>query len=583
MASKTMSKLIKYSKAGTKPPIYLAGSFSTPPWEVQEMVATQCENSEYKFTKEVQVEEGKDYQYKFRLGDGDWWVLDEDAPTVTDDIGNRNNHFSVPIRTQDSMDQELSDKVAGAAERSSVPVTVLEKAGGDPKHGDDFGPEATASRKVAHEKRAADADPDFVVVKEEENITDESDVAAQVADSAVLLDKEASTPPVSDDVAGRTGLRRLSNTPIQDVARIAAEVAQSAASLDKDDQDENEMDDKQKVQREAYPPIPESEDMSSGYNTPAQDRVPLFSHECCSPPSDDEPEEHDQAPHIEIHNEDGDPPIDVNDPTLEEFPCDRDLVLEKVRTLETSLDADRTSFDGTASSPVVGFNYKGERIEISPPPSSVLRTPDMSPSLDSIMEESGEKEDLPSLPSREGSEEGNEKEAGHSIFQKQKDKQPDSPPADNTLTNMPSPQPLKTVDGVDEVIEPLVSSEETAANLSRRGFSGDISTASGQNIIVSTASLNSTTVEKMIGGADGIAHDTAESTAIIAENGNSELKSRRQQATPPIDSSHSLSSSSSQRSSKHESRNALKHFCRLTWVDWLGGAVMKLCGGRHHT
>jgi hypothetical protein len=33
------------------------------------------------FTKEVSVQEGRQYQYKFRLGEGEWWVLNEEAPT----------------------------------------------------------------------------------------------------------------------------------------------------------------------------------------------------------------------------------------------------------------------------------------------------------------------------------------------------------------------------------------------------------------------------------------------------------------------------------------------------------------------
>ena len=71
---------VKYSKPGTIPPIYLAGSFSS--WEPQEMQYTTDANNEHEFFKEVEVEQGKEYQYKFRLGHvGDWWILNEDSPT----------------------------------------------------------------------------------------------------------------------------------------------------------------------------------------------------------------------------------------------------------------------------------------------------------------------------------------------------------------------------------------------------------------------------------------------------------------------------------------------------------------------
>ena len=70
--------VISYSNPGTKPPIYLAGSFCD--WQPQEMRHTIDGQGEYTFTKEVEVKGGKEYQYKFRVGEGDWWLLNEDQP-----------------------------------------------------------------------------------------------------------------------------------------------------------------------------------------------------------------------------------------------------------------------------------------------------------------------------------------------------------------------------------------------------------------------------------------------------------------------------------------------------------------------
>ncbi|KAH9210779.1 hypothetical protein DL95DRAFT_196144 [Leptodontidium sp. 2 PMI_412] len=97
MAPKTVSVSVKYSKPGTQPPIYLAGSFSDPAWQPQEMQYTTDASNEHEFFKEVYVEQGKEYQYKFRIGPGDWWILNEDSPTGTDDAGNRNNVLTVPV------------------------------------------------------------------------------------------------------------------------------------------------------------------------------------------------------------------------------------------------------------------------------------------------------------------------------------------------------------------------------------------------------------------------------------------------------------------------------------------------------
>jgi len=80
MTSAKVTAKITYSKSGTQPPVYLAGTFSTPAWEPMEMEYT-TEGEEHEFFKEVLVDQNEEYQYKFRIGLGDWWVLNEEAPT----------------------------------------------------------------------------------------------------------------------------------------------------------------------------------------------------------------------------------------------------------------------------------------------------------------------------------------------------------------------------------------------------------------------------------------------------------------------------------------------------------------------
>lgn len=79
--SNQTSVVIEYSKPGAEPPIYVAGSFSS--WQPLQMDVTDDGEHGRKFTKQLEVEEGKEYQYKFRLGDGNWWELDESGPTGT--------------------------------------------------------------------------------------------------------------------------------------------------------------------------------------------------------------------------------------------------------------------------------------------------------------------------------------------------------------------------------------------------------------------------------------------------------------------------------------------------------------------
>jgi hypothetical protein len=54
------------------------------------MTHIKNEQGEYQFSKTFAAEEGE-YQYKLRLGPGDWWVCDDSKPKVDDGTGNQNN------------------------------------------------------------------------------------------------------------------------------------------------------------------------------------------------------------------------------------------------------------------------------------------------------------------------------------------------------------------------------------------------------------------------------------------------------------------------------------------------------------
>lgn len=67
---------LSYSSPGLCPPVYVITSMSEPAWEPVEMNFTQKEDGHFDFYKEFDPEEGQ-HQYKYRLGPGDWWALDE--------------------------------------------------------------------------------------------------------------------------------------------------------------------------------------------------------------------------------------------------------------------------------------------------------------------------------------------------------------------------------------------------------------------------------------------------------------------------------------------------------------------------
>ena len=70
---------LTYRKQGTIPPVFVAGSFSEPPWEAQELVQDGEEGSG-SFSRTFSITPGI-YQYKYRLGTGDWWAIDETQET----------------------------------------------------------------------------------------------------------------------------------------------------------------------------------------------------------------------------------------------------------------------------------------------------------------------------------------------------------------------------------------------------------------------------------------------------------------------------------------------------------------------
>jgi hypothetical protein len=114
--------IITYSSPGLQPPVYVTTSLSDPQWDLLEMGCSESPGGEWEFTKTFSAAEGE-YQYKFRLGPGDWWVCDESKPTVDDGFGARNNVLVVedvvPARKQ-AADEPVDDEEA-AFEAPTMP------------------------------------------------------------------------------------------------------------------------------------------------------------------------------------------------------------------------------------------------------------------------------------------------------------------------------------------------------------------------------------------------------------------------------------------------------------------------------
>ncbi len=114
---------VEYSSPGLQPPVYVFTNLSEPQWEPVEMQLEKKADGGSKFTKSFEVEEGE-YQYKFRLGPGDWWACDESKAMVDDGSGNKNNLVAVkpePVKPQTPMPEQPKQDNKGLTPVASQP------------------------------------------------------------------------------------------------------------------------------------------------------------------------------------------------------------------------------------------------------------------------------------------------------------------------------------------------------------------------------------------------------------------------------------------------------------------------------
>ncbi|OCT44122.1 hypothetical protein CLCR_00694 [Cladophialophora carrionii] len=247
-----VSTTITFENDNVQPPVFIAGGFTE--WAPIEMTyeATAADGSiKNVFSYKAELEPGE-YQYKFRLGPGDWWVLDESAQKATDELGNVNNVLSVAaeerkapsqpqaetiptppahvLNTEDAYIMEDDTKVDGSAdhEQSAQPYPPPEEV--VPKLADSHAPEqpaigaqklSTETEKQAQSVKQAgketpeigtprnDSIPDFAPPPYSVSATgavQESDDKVQVAPVAEALPQKLPSKPaaVEDESEGKT-------------------------------------------------------------------------------------------------------------------------------------------------------------------------------------------------------------------------------------------------------------------------------------------------------------------------------------------------------------------------------------------
>ncbi|KAM0346874.1 hypothetical protein ACHAPU_005214 [Fusarium lateritium] len=308
---------VTYKKDGTSAPVFIAGSFSDPPWQLQEMICATGQDGEHIFQSKVMLEPEQDYQFKLRLGHDNWWVLAEDYPTATDDSGNENNVLRAPHKPteEQAAPAGIDAPAINAAQSASAPTEM--------NNADESVANSTVPM-LAHESFGDDTKEDTKEDTEENN-------------APLLAHESFGNDPQEEDAEG-------SSAPL-----FAHE------SLGNDTKEEDTDDFKA--------PLLAHESLGDDTREDAEDmKMPLFAHECLGAYDFEEQAEHDLAPiaggsprqngnaksqHDKVAN------IDVNDPTLENFPSERGSILDAIRTIQTHLGEDQTHLDDIPSSPRV--------------------------------------------------------------------------------------------------------------------------------------------------------------------------------------------------------------------------------------
>jgi hypothetical protein len=357
---------LEYSAAGLQPPVYVFTSLSDPQWQAVEMDTEKKDNGDFRYFKTFQAEEGE-YQYKFRIGSGDWWALDENKPVVDDGAGNKNNLLVVNPR---ELKQDTPAVQAKPAEQSqAVP------------------PAPTPGPQLPHENArpptiplpAAIAQPDplptppAAPLMAHEKTFPPDGTASQQAPAeklqAPVITPGATTPAAAPLMKHETFEPEQPSTLADSEDADNEDEGEDEGDDNNDDDDDDDDDD---GSGNGY----ENDDFGDGEEyDESQMASPLLRHESLAPDSAEQTQaplmrhesfgigDHGEDDHYRHHrytapmsptlsmmsrhsSEDVIPQeADPNDPSLEKFPTDHRSILDHIHRASTSLPEDQTRHD----------------------------------------------------------------------------------------------------------------------------------------------------------------------------------------------------------------------------------------------
>jgi hypothetical protein len=432
------------------------------PWEPLEMSTSEKRTSagDLVFYREYSGLAAGEYQYKFRLGTGDWWVVDESAETVSDGAGNRNNLLVVKEQkiAQDEGNQDRSEDTPEAThgqeenrsmpETPTVPITVVDTVADQeqPIYGD-AEPE---SLEEDQSKREADAEPDAAFEHKEA-------VQGEVPEPAdIMKTSEGSVPSfkmerapvdllqVNDDIetnatlssqdaplqAHKEHTNPLTHLPPIDTARGSTQASNKPYTEDRPYVEGPPFDGATILGNEAFTAReddPEgllvdqdSSPLLPHERVPDPDEVPLMPHES----STSQESLHDDNHHTSrrrrasytgsASRSRSHTPVlggvegDTNDPSLESFPSGREEIFEQIQRTEMRLEEDEVREDGSVSPNSTSPQLSPHRSPLRESSISPVRIPRTtssvsvgSSSLNAITEEDGQPEIPRSAPDHE--------------------------------------------------------------------------------------------------------------------------------------------------------------------------------------
>ncbi|KAK0869172.1 hypothetical protein LTS02_003179 [Friedmanniomyces endolithicus] len=406
-ATMTYPATVKYASKGLQPPVYIFTSLSDPQWEAVEMDHEILADGENGFSKTFMADEGE-YQYKFRLGPGEWWALDDTKPTLDDGAGNKNNVMVVkpvaaapqapPKEPVKAMDAPAPQQLAAS---SPPPQAAPAVPASQPA------PQATVLPSQQPPQILVGSAPVTAPLLPHEQPRS-SDKSTATAPTAVPADASASTsgvaplPPHEQMPVSEKPAATISNplptitsavtsvvAPLMKYESFFPDVDASARhnEFDEDDNDEANL-------------VEEDYDDDEIFE---HQQSPLMRHETLGPDSD----EHAHSPLMRHESmtlydrmDEPDhtysrsyttplspttsassaadsvcPEADPNDPSLERFPTDHVGIFQHIHRASTQLPADETESVVNANSPLL-----------------VIREVSNSPSLPSVEEEDEEEE-----------------------------------------------------------------------------------------------------------------------------------------------------------------------------------------------